>query len=90
MKLFFMSSDQQEQKKDKGNYTQKQLQNLQRKGRMSHEERWGEKGTQFKTTLSESSKKSLREVVKQAGYLSIPDFLEHVARSLIEIPRKPE
>ena len=59
------------------------------KGRPKVSSEWGEDPVKYTTTLTPTAKAKLSDVVKTKGFRSIPDFLEHVARELIEIPSKP-
>lgn len=58
------------------------------KGRPKVADEWGEDPVKYTTTLTPTAKKELSNVVKAKGFRSIPDFLEHVARQLIDIPPK--
>ena len=66
------------------------LKNLEKRGRTGKEAEWGEKGVRYNTFLTQTAKDNLLKVVKKYGYKTVPDFLEHVGRGLIELPPRPE
>lgn len=64
--------------------------NLIHTGRPSSEEVYGEPSKNHTVTVTDTGWNGLKDLVRQAGYSGVSEFLEYVGRGNISIPEKME
>lgn len=64
--------------------------NLIHTGRPSSEDVYGEPSRNHTVTVTDTGWNGVKDIVKQAGYSGVSEFLEYVGRGIISVPEKME